>query len=335
MMGSLAGHVIPGTFFILYGLIWSILSIWIHIVSASKPRSPSSPTKKSQYLLERGEILDEKLKRRSWLPLCICPNFPLEPILKIVLPSLAIFIEAFLDYSWEGGEQHVVWRLYKVYDEHGVVRDQAKLHHITMHCGFVLSGIVDILVMFVRFPAYTSKIVLSLAFSIECILFYLHTEGRDHLNIQIHSILVFVIFICLIFSLLRLASSSNLAINLGFSGGLLLQGTWLVQAGYFLFSSFLAHRRAKTVEEREHRDHALEMFFAETFAWHVFLVAVFHLVLYVLVSLIVGSKGSSYRSPSSYSAPVDVEECRNLMRPQGNKLCQGEESVEMKKKTQT
>ena len=100
-MGSIAGHVIPGIFFLLYGLKWSILAIWLHLsVNKNKKSRRASMSRRVSCLTEKGWIAEEELQRRSWLPLCVCSNFPLEPILKIVLPSLGVFVEAFLDYSY-------------------------------------------------------------------------------------------------------------------------------------------------------------------------------------------------------------------------------------------
>jgi hypothetical protein len=303
-MGSFAGHAISGTLFLVYGTAWTILSIWNHLCWNSQEqekrarRSTSSP------------VDEAVLHRRSWLPFHMCPNWPLEPILKIILPSLGIFMEAFLDYSDDSNEQ-VVWRVFKFFEEDGEVRDQGKFHHITMECGFVLSGIVDILVLFLRFPPPTSKLFLSLAFSVECILFYLHIEGRNQLNIQIHSILVFVIFCCLLFSILRLASSTNFVINLGLGSCIVLQGTWLIQAGYFLFGGFLErHGAGSSHHDGSHDGHGLLMFFAEVFAWHVFSIAAGNLVLWVLLSLL--TKRGILRSRDVVSGQLDLE-CRDLI----------------------
>lgn len=319
-MGSLAGHVIPGTFLILYGLAWCVLSIWLHLTSRKTPTA-----KKFRCL--RKTVSKDTLQQRSWLPLCCCPNIPLEPILKICLPALAIFIELFLDYSYEGGKKRVVWRVYRAYTDDGLIRDQAKLHHVTMHSGFLLSGVVDILAIFVSLPACTSKLFLSLALSIEFILFRLHTMGRDELNIQIHSILVFIIFICLIFSLLRLFSSNSLVINLGLGSSLLLQGTWLIQAGHFLFTSFLSTRVRHGKSAGHHDHHGVLMFFAETFAWHMLLVAIGNLVLWLVLSLLVG--GRVLRRSSSSEGAGDAEECASLIErwDGGDMPCRKEEEM--------
>ena len=313
-MGSLAGHVIPGTFFVVYGLEWIVLSMWIDL----KASAAKNTSKESRCVTERNKKCEDKIEGQSWLPMCICPNFPLEPILKITLPAIGIFVEIFLDY----GEHHqVVWRVYSLYDDHGVVQDQGKLHHTTMYSGFILSGIVDILVIFLNFPAYTSKLFLSLAFTVECTLFYLHTAGRSEINTSAHSILTFVIFFSLIFSLLRLVSSKILAINLGFGSCLLLQGTWLIQAGYYLFN-FLPHQK-KIMSESNHDHHGLLMLFAETFAWHIFLVAIGCLTLWVILSAII--KGRIQKLPL---LAVNSEECNSLISSYGGS-CKEHECIEL------
>ena len=328
-MGSLAGHVIPGVFFLIYGLSWCCNSIWLHLTSKrSKESTPTCPRS------NHSKVNENMLSQRSWLPLTCCPNFPIEPILKIVFPTIGILIEMFLDYNDGGHGNQIIGIVYHVYDSNGKIREQEKLQHITMHAGFLLSGIIDIVTLFVIFPRQTSSIFLSLALAIECILFYLHTVGRDVFNIHIHMVLVFIVLICFLFSLLRLKLASNVIVNVGFSSCLLLQGTWLIQAGYFLFSSFLPHQLKNVRHQHQHHisnsnhpsssttehhahshdHHSVFMFISETFAWHVFLIAIGNVLLWVLLSFI-ANKTLLHKNASGYRYDISnhVEECSNLI----------------------
>lgn len=284
-MGSLAGNVYPGCFFIAYGLTWCILSIWFQLTLNKK---------KTQNLTQ--EIVID-LQRKSWLPVCLFPRFPLEPIFKIVLPAVGIFIEAFIDYRTdENGEKTLTWRVFHVYDEQGFVRDQGKLNHITMESAFLVSGIVDLLTLFVRLPALTSKVSLSLAFFTQLIISYVHSHGQNEFYTILHSITAFIFLISFFFSLIRISTPSNRFINLGLGSSILLLGTWFIQVGYLLSSGFICSQEGMSVHHEEHgmseheddepNTHELRLFFAEAFACHILLNIVGNLVLWVILSLV-------------------------------------------------
>ena len=67
--------------------------------------------------------------------------------------------------------QKIVWNVYKIYTEDGDLADLGKLQHITMYSAFLLSGIIDVLSLVIKFPHHTSQIFAALAFWIEGILF--------------------------------------------------------------------------------------------------------------------------------------------------------------------
>ena len=104
-MGSLAGHCIAGTFFLLYGLWWAFAAVWLDIKKSTSPAT-------------KAEKLRASLKNKSWMPLPCCPKIPLEPIFKIVLPLLAILPEAFFDIvPDENGHKRLITIVYHVHDD--------------------------------------------------------------------------------------------------------------------------------------------------------------------------------------------------------------------------
>ena len=300
-MGTFAGHAYIGIFLCIGGLLWCFLAIQTHLITSNKRKG-----KKSKFASNDIPVGSEELFERSWLPLSCCPNFPFEPMIKIILPFIAIIIETLI----ENNHHRYSFSIFHVYDNEGKLRDQGRLHHITMHIAFIISGTVDILTMFIKFPRHTSKLFLSLAFAIEFILIYLHTAGRSEINIEAHSILEFTIFMCLIFSLLRIASSLSIVINLGFGSCIFLQGTWMFQVGYFLFSDFLS------TQQNLKDNHAILMFIGETFAWHILLIAVGNVIFWIVLSRFVNNQNIfHYRGTQlkNNNASQDVEECDNLI----------------------
>lgn len=300
-MGSLAGHVLPGSFFLIYGLAWVYLAMWTNLkmktVSGSSKkikRRESGSTAASTSFFEFKR--DQGLSRKSWLPLPCCPRIPLEPIFKILFPALGIIAELFFDmvkYPNESGV-HLVAKVYHIKNEDGTFNGMGKLHHITMYAAFLLSGLVDVLTIFVKFPRVTSSLFLSIAFWTEGILFYFHTHGRDAVNVQIHLLLTIVIFACVFFSLMRVFFATNFVINLGLACTIVLQGTWFIHAGYLLFPpgghgiiSLNAVAEARSDDDHSKQDeiqeHNSEMYVSAVFTWHVMCLAAAMLILYVLM----------------------------------------------------
>ena len=172
---------------------------------------------------------------------------------------------------------------------------------------FLLSGIVDILVIFLKFPVSTSKLFLTLASTTEATLIYIHSQMQDEFNILLHSILAFVALVCAVFSLLRLASSTNIVVNLGLGSCILLQGTWLLQVTTFLYDDFLKHHGMDASHPNAMSEHRLRMFLPGCFALHVIGIAVGNLCLWAVLSAVV-KKGCF---PANTS--VNVEERGKLL----------------------
>jgi len=271
---------------------------------------------------------DLVLTRKSWIPAFFLPRIPLEPFLKISLPVIGIIVEEFFTLK----NHRVSFEVYHIRDADGGLQDIGKLYHITLYSGFVLSGIIDLLTMCLRFPMPTSTIFFGLSFLIEALLFFFHTIGRDDLDTIVHLLLVFPIAMCFIFTLLRLYSPINIVINLCLGVNLLFQGTWFIQIGYFLFGSFL--------RETESVSHSHLMFAIASFSWHLLLISIGVLILYALMSLILSkkncllkSKGRRSRRDSSFQRgrKETVDERNWLMLSEESDKTADREDIELPK----
>lgn len=300
-MGSFSGHVLPGSFFAVYGTIWIILAILTHLKSKpnSVPRKKPGRTKRDQSVMSGMSFFEYKrdlgLSRKSWLPFP-CPvlsRVPIEPIAKIVLSFIGILVEAFLIVIKDhDGNAHIVGQVYHIYRNDGYLNGLDKLQHITMYGAFMFSGIIDVLTLLVKFPHQTSPLFLTLAFAVEGILFYFHTGGRNHINIQVHFILTVVIGICVLFAFLRVMYATNLLINIGLGFSILLQGTWFIQAAYFLYppggKGIIMNEMNRQLEGSDEH-HAAVMFIACSLTWHVMFIMVGILVLWVILLFVMRS----------------------------------------------
>jgi hypothetical protein len=295
-MGSFGGHAVPGAFFVLYGTAWCINFLWFYIktksalkVSGEGRGKKEKPASSSFFEFKR----DHDLSKKSWVPLTTT-RVPIEPIIKIIAPMLGIIVEAFFDYGIKNGHKQLVMSVYSVRDSHGELNGMGKLHHITMYGGFVLSGVMDLLTLCVRMPRPTSMMFLTLAFLVEYVLFFLHTSGRDEFNIAVHTLLTYSILSCVVFSLLRIFNATNIVINLGLGSSILLQGTWFIQAGYFLYGGFISADESDDDESNDGsedaRHHRYVMFMAACYTWHLLFIALGNVVTWVILSAFLRSR---------------------------------------------
>ena len=315
-MGNLAAHVIAGVFISILGLNWIILSIWNHITNKK--------------IIKLTQDHTSVLQQRSWLPFCCFPNFPIEPLFKIILCFFLLLVEEFLDLVEEDGHKKLTTIVYHIHYPDGKLKDQGKLQHIIMNCGFILSGFMDLLTMCLHLPRHTSNTFLSLAFFIEGTLFYFHQIGKGEISIHVHAILVVAIYACLIFSVIRFLSATNLLINLALGTCILLQGTWFIQAGYFLFGGFIEQQKQENGTISSLQEHAMLLFINASFAWEIFVICILTLMVWIIVSFIKKEKIIRMKI-LKLPQRKPVEECDDLLgRSVGKNRSELTEILELK-----
>ena len=293
-MGSLAGHVLPGVIFLIYGINWLVLSIITHLKHSTRQQKSSKLKRESASFFKYKH--DHGLSRKSYIPLPFSPRIPVEPIIKIILPSVGIVAEFFFDVV----DGRLVATTYSAFRKDGTFGGQGKLHHITMYSAFLLSGVLDLVSLCVKLPKHTTQLFLSIAFWVEGILFYFHTGGRADFNVEIHFTLTVVIFFCAVVSMLRMVQTTNLFINISLAFGILLQGTWFIQAGVALFppsgkawvqGTHTEHDSNGHMENSDDESgHNAIMFMSACFTWHIMGIALFALVSWVLLRCLLRSK---------------------------------------------
>jgi len=271
-MGSFAGHAVPGAFFLVYGIWWIFVSYWYYFYN--KPTN----SRVSKSKLKR----ESELQRRSTLPTPCCPRIPLESIFKVILPFCGILVETI--FNWDPDHARVVVDLIHVHDP----EDFSRLQHTTMYSFFLLSGIVDLCIYCVRFPKNCSKLFLVIAFVIEGMLFYYHTEHREPLNQRAHSILTLCIFGCAICAAIRMYCVDNLQLNAGLGFFITLQGTWFYQVAFVLYGKN---------SESWMEDEMGPMYMGFALSWHVLIIIIVMLLTWVLMAQI--TKNSTFQKLTS------------------------------------
>ncbi|KAK9395060.1 transmembrane protein 45B [Crotalus adamanteus] len=200
-MANLKGHILPGSFFILFGLWWSVKYSIKHISRTSKKNGHV------QWNFKQVEVI--------------------EGAVKVGFTLIGILAEQFVP---DGPHLY----LYS-----GQPRSWVKLmnwQHSTMYLFFLISGAADIVTYSsTLMPVGLDRFMLGIALFVEGFLFQYHTSHRPMLDQHIHSMLLMAIFAGVASSFVQVFVHDNLILDLFAVSLALLQGTWFWQIGFVLY----------------------------------------------------------------------------------------------------
>ncbi|KAB1283826.1 Transmembrane protein 45A [Camelus dromedarius] len=197
VMGSFKGHAVPGTFFCLIGIWWTVRCILKYTFKKHKRTSFLD----SKALFHRIEILEG-----------------------IIIVGMAL--------TGMLGEQFIPGGPYlTLYDyKEGQWVQLMGWHHCTMYFFFGLMGVSKILCSTIRsLPVSLTKLMLSIALLVEAFVLYNHTHGREILDIFVHQLLVLIVFLAGLVAFIELFIHANITIELLRISLILLQGSWFFQ----------------------------------------------------------------------------------------------------------
>ena len=241
-----------GSFFLIYGLWWMFSTYQIYFTQKklSMTGHRGSPRSGLQQIFNHDP--DDPLAYKSWIPQPFLGRIPLEPILKVIVPGLGVFVEPFLNVWVDtDGRSHLVLWHYRVSFSNGTFSDLDNFYHICIYSSFLLSGIVDLVSICGKLPRAVSQLFLCFAFYCETTLFSFHIHGRDQMYSAVHLFFLIFVISSALFATLRMLNPRNLFINAGFSGSLILQGTQFIQIGWLLYRgtewNFQSHENYKFV----------------------------------------------------------------------------------------
>lgn len=236
---TLHAYIHAGSFFLFYGLSWLFNAYWIHFThwsNNSKSSSRRHSNAQSDLLNYFAHDPSDPFAHKSWIPQPFLKRIPIEPILKVVFPSLGVFVELFLNGEYdEHGKSHVILWHYRVVFSDGEFIDLNRFYHMCLYSTFALSGIIDLVSLCIKLPRVTSQLFLCFAFYSEALLFSFHIHGRNLFNSGVHQLLLIFVIANAFFSTLRMFNPRNLFINAGFAGSMILQGAYLIQAGWIMY----------------------------------------------------------------------------------------------------
>ncbi|NWY15010.1 TM45B protein, partial [Aphelocoma coerulescens] len=200
-MANFKGHALPGSFFLLFGLWWSV-----------------------KYPLQ---YLSQKVNKKSYRTSCFQRVDAIEGGIKIFFSLVGMLAEQFVP---DGPHLH----LYS-----GERRDWVKLmnwQHTTMYLFYGLSGVVDVLTYISQaVPRGLDRLMLAVAVFVEGCLFYYHVLHRPMLDQHIHSLLLITIFAGAGSILLEVFLRDNIVLEMFRASITIVQGTWFWQIGVVLF----------------------------------------------------------------------------------------------------
>lgn len=288
-MGTLAGHGLPGSFFLIFGIWWSFITSIRYVQSKMK-----SPYKKNSLVGYKGTVT---------MP-CIClpcgnlRRAPIESILKATLAIVGIIGELWTGFHYTqrpkykllttshpmempmehqhgkrdvlsvlANSTHVEAPIIEMYDTWFFIIGNGQ--HITMYSAFVLGSFVEILRHYhFDIPAKLEYVTGILAFGVEAYLFAFHLHGKDALETHIHVLLVYSIIGCALFCCLEWYNQHEVLFTYGRIICTILQGTWFWQIGFILYGDEVG------LEHWDPTSHDQIMIITMSFCWHIFFIIV-------------------------------------------------------------
>jgi len=207
-MGTLMGHVLPGTFFALFAIWWGFCTAVKHFHSRHS-------TKKS-----RKPILYQSSTTFSCL---CCPSaslrqIPIESYFKLICVTIGILGEAVtgLKHEYNPTLNRKAWTFVEV-----------NAQHIVMFFSFGFASLIEILVHArYNLPRGIEFLANIFAFGVEGFLFHFHLHGRDDVDIHVHTLLVYNIAFCFIASVWEYNRQNQILATYCRIAATFLQGIW-------------------------------------------------------------------------------------------------------------
>uniref|UniRef100_A0A8D0G5E7 Transmembrane protein 45B n=1 Tax=Sphenodon punctatus TaxID=8508 RepID=A0A8D0G5E7_SPHPU len=246
-MANFKGHALPGSFFLLFGLWWSVKYPLTYLSRTVKKNGQ----RKKCY--QCPDVIEGAVKASFALIGMLAEQFVPDG------PHLHLFSGS--DHKWE---KLMNWQ------------------HTTMYLFYGLSGVVDILTFIrgVKVPLGLDRLMLSVAVFVEGFLFYYHVHGRPELDKHIHSLLLIAVFAGAFSILMEVFQRDNLVLELFRASLTILQGSWFWQIGFVLFPPWGGPAWDET-------DESNIMFITMCFFWHyavaVLIIAVNYTLAYCCI----------------------------------------------------
>jgi hypothetical protein len=212
--GTLIGHVLPGALFIVWG------SWWAYNVCL---RSAVMTTNKMGF----GSNAWYRFPARFQL---------VEPVLKIILPCVALSMELFFDHLNEPSPYQSLYCPKGTKQQGEFAGDNVNnWQHASSYPAVIVSGLVDVLSNFVELPSGVTRAFSSLWIGIMSFLMFVH-EKHEALDKMVHWLLAMSMFIAFVFQALEIYAEHSAVVSMGKAASTIFVGAWLVQIGRMMYT---------------------------------------------------------------------------------------------------
>ncbi|KAM4887240.1 transmembrane protein 45A-like isoform 2-T2 [Thomomys bottae] len=240
VMGDFGGHALPGAFFITMGLWWYIKIILLYTYK----KQARICYLQSKAFFQRTENLEGIVFLGMVLTGVTC---------------MQIFSES----------------------KESQLNKLLRFHHLTVYLFFGLWALINILCFNIRsIPVFLTKLMLANAFLVNAFIFYNHTHGRQMVDILVHQLLCLASFLAGLVAFLELLFTKSIVLELLRSSLTILQGSWLWQLGFVLFTPIGG-------PAWDLNDHNNSLFLIICFCWHYAVTYIIMGVVSVAVTWVV------------------------------------------------
>ena len=255
------GHVLPGSFFIVFGIWWTTNQFRRYYQSR----------------LKNGAAYENS---PSFKCFCLCgrlANWEMEGFLMIFFTTVGFMGEVITGMK------------------NGQFVNLGNGQHATMFFFFGLIGVIELLLHYnVPLPRSTTYAAMALALLIEGVLFKFHLHGRADLDVVIHTLLVYAVFMNVLVVLIEMKFTNSIFAGLARSYFILLQGTWFWQVAFILYNPIPGAR------PWDLEDHEQTMIATMIFGWHMGANFIIQLLIAGVVACVYRCRGE-FESNNPYN----------------------------------
>lgn len=214
--GTLIGHVLPGILFVVWGSWWAYnVCLRCAVTAHNQIKFQSSAWYKFPTRSNGGRMI--------------------EPILKIILPLIALSMELYLDHLSEGF-QHLYCPKGTKHEGEFAGDNVNNWQHASSYPAVIASGVIDILAYsVVPLPSGVQRAFSALWIGIMSFLMFVH-EKHEVLDKMVHWLLAVAMFVGFFFQSLEVYAPSSPVVSLGKATSTILVGAWLIQIGRIMYT---------------------------------------------------------------------------------------------------
>lgn len=251
-MGNFGGHALPGSFFLIFAVWWTFKIFQRYYQSLRKGGKPFVSS-----LTFPCDCCCGRLK--TW---------EVEGFVKIFFTIIGFALEVFTAHN--GGRFSYL----------------GNGQHATMFFFFGISGFIDILVHHrVPLPRGIEYVAAMQAVLVELLLFVFHLHARASLDVLVHHLLLFAIFMTFVSAFAELCWRQSVLAALARAYFLFLQGTWFWHIAFILYPPFDSSFKW----DLENHDHMMVV--TMLFAWHMGGIFICMLVIGAIIGWIYQCRG--------------------------------------------